>query len=93
MNKMNTRQITLTVHEIFDLAKAAQLIPHKATLADSQLSDEDAETEYTIFTCDDRVTIKDDDGTPRLYGHGAYLSDYPEEGTFPLGNELKGETK
>lgn len=86
---MNSSQITLSVREIFDLAKVAQVISWKATLADSLLSDEDAETEYTIFTQEGGVQVNDDDETPHFYKHGAYLDEYPEEGTFPLGDEIK----
>lgn len=64
------------------------MIPHKATLRDSLISDEDAETEYTVFERAEGVVVKDDDGTPRIYRHGAYLDEYPEEGTYPLGDEM-----
>lgn len=83
--------LTLTAREIFDLGKAAQVIPWKANLADSQLSDEDAETEYTVFTRAGGVTVCDDDGTPHKYKSGAYLTEYPEEGTFPLGEAQNAE--
>lgn len=90
---MTDKSITLTIREIFDLARAAQLIPHKATLAESQLSDEEPDTEYTIFEREGGVIVKDDDGTPRTYLHGAYLDEYPDEGTFPLGEaELRPAT-
>lgn len=84
-------RITLTTREIFDLAKAANLIPHKAKLADSQMSDEDEETEYTVFGGDEGVMVKDDDNTPHTYPHGAFLTEYPDEGTFPLGAALRGK--
>lgn len=85
---MNMLTTTLTIREIFDLAKAAQLIPHDAKLADCQPSDEDADTAYCIVGEPAGITIKDDDGTPRKYRHGAYLEEYPDEGTYPLGDEI-----
>ena len=80
--------ITLTVAEIFDLAKAAQLIPWKSKLKDALESDEDADTEYTIIERKGGIEILDDDKTPHKYAHGAFLAEYPEEGTWPLGEEL-----
>lgn len=77
--------ITLTVREILDLARAAGLMVQDPV---SPIDDDDMETEYTIFERDGRVQVNDDDGTPRFYAHGAFLSEYPEEGTFPLGKEL-----
>lgn len=86
---MSEQQITLTIAEIFDLAKAAQLVPWKAKLTEHLESDEDADTEYTIVEREDGVAILDDDDvTLRRYAHGAYITDYPDEGTFPLGEEL-----
>lgn len=84
-----TPRVTLTITEIFDLAKAVNLFPHKATLKAHLDSDEDPDTEYTIYGGDDGVAILDDDDvTLRRYAHGVHLTEYPEEGTFGLGEEL-----
>lgn len=89
---MKIIELTLTIAEILDLAKAANLIPHATTLADALLSDEDGETEYTIQEQEGGVVIHDDDNTPRKYAHGAYLTEYWEEGIYPLGPELTPPT-
>lgn len=80
-------KITLTVREILDLSKAANLVPNVW-----KITEDEAETEYTIFEREGGVQVNDDDGTPRFYAHGAFLSEYPEEGTFPLGHELPSPT-
>lgn len=86
--KANIKEITLKISQILDLAKFCQLVPHKATLAEILRSDEEGDTEYTIIETEGGMVIQDDDKTPRRYAHGAYLSEYPEEGTYPLGGEL-----
>jgi hypothetical protein len=82
---MKTRSVTLTVREITDLAKAIGLIIPDAHEIDAG----DDEIEYTIIEKEGGVVVEDDDGTKRAYAHGAYLTEYPEEGTYPLGDELK----
>lgn len=86
---MTTKYITLTTREIFDLAKAAQLIPHKATLSESQLSDATADTEYTLFERENGVEVGDENGDNlKRYAHAACLTEYPEEGMWPIGDAL-----
>lgn len=74
--------IILTGREIKDLAEFSGL-----TISSRfALSEDEMETEYVITDCPKEGTL-DDDGTARHYDHIAYLSDYPEEGVCPLGNE------
>ena len=82
--------LTLTVAEIYDLACAAGF-----TINHGQMFMPDAdemETEITIIDCPTGGVL-DDDNKPTHYAHVAYLSDYPEEGTFPLGPELTPNTE
>lgn len=81
------KEITLTVREIYDLARAAGFKIEKP----APIDEDDMESEYTIFEKENGVQVNDDDGTPRFYRHGAYLEEYPEEGTFPLGTEITNE--
>lgn len=84
--KTEDKRITLTTAEILDLSKAANLIPHKAKLSDFE---DDGETEFTIIEQEGGMEIGDEDGkNPKKYAHGAFLTEYPEEGTYPLGPEL-----
>lgn len=48
---------------------------------------DEMETEITIIDCP-AGGVLDDDGKATHYEHVAYLTEYPEEGTFPLGAEL-----
>lgn len=81
-------QITLTVAEILDLARAANIVGNKHK---PQVDAEELETEYTIWESKEGTLILDDDKTEKRYRHGAYISEYPDEGTFPLGNPLDAE--
>lgn len=76
--------ITLTTWELLDLAKAANLVPHNEQLE----GPDDGEIEYTIFESKTGVDILDDDKKPQKHRHGAWITEYPEEGTFPLGTAL-----
>lgn len=73
--------LTLTGKEIKDLAEAVGLViaPHDYT--------DELETEMTIIDCP-ASGVMDDDGKATHYEHVAYLSDYPDEGMFPLGDEV-----
>lgn len=82
---MENKSITLTTLEILHLAKAANLIPHACMIDEG-----DEEIEYTIFEREAGVIVADDDKTERTYTHAAFITEYPEEGTFPLGKELGG---
>lgn len=86
---IKTTSVTMKRSEIFDLAKTVSLLPWQARLEDHNLSDEEHDTEYTIVTKEGGVEIEDDDGTKRKYPAGAYYTEYPDEGTFPIGEEIK----
>ncbi|BBN90571.1 MULTISPECIES: hypothetical protein [Rhodocyclales] len=76
--------LTLTVAEIKDLAECAGLV-----LKEDCLPDEDElETEITIIPCPESGVL-DDDGKPTHYAHIAYFAEYPDEGSYPLGNEIQ----
>jgi hypothetical protein len=75
--------IILNAKEIKDLAEFAGFtISSQFAASDEELEDE----EFVVTDCPKEGTV-DDDGTARHYDHIAYLSDYPEEGVCPLGNE------
>ena len=73
--------LILTGKEIKDLAEAVGLVivPNDYT--------EELEIEMAIIDCPTSGVL-DDDGKALHYEHVAYLSEYPEEGTFPLGDEI-----
>lgn len=73
--------LTLTGKEIKDLAEAVGLV-----IAPNDYTDE-LETEMTIIDCPPSG-VMDDDGKATHYEHVAYLSEYPEEGMCPLGDEV-----
>ena len=73
--------LTLTGKEIKDLAEAVGLVIQPLNYGD------ELEAEMTIIKCP-ATGVLDDDGKATHYEHVAYLSEYPEEGTFPLGDEL-----
>ena len=73
--------LTLTGKEIKDLAEAVGLVIQPLNYGD------ELETEMTIIKCP-ATGVLDDDGKATHYEHVAYLSEYPEEGTFSLGDEL-----
>lgn len=82
--KYETKRITLTVREIYDLARASGLIVQPPEKIDA----DDEEIEYTIMEREGGVIVAGDDKTEHTYGHGAYITEYPEEGTFPLGEPI-----
>jgi len=69
----------LNAGEIKDLAEAVGLVvePH----------DYELEEEMIIIGCPS-AGIRDDAGKVTHYKHVAYFSEYPDEGAFPLGNEI-----
>lgn len=73
--------LTLTGKEIKDLAEAVGLVIDPRNYTD------ELETEITIIDCPESGVLGDD-GKATHYEHVAYLSEYPEEGTFPLGDEV-----
>lgn len=83
---MKNITITLTCLEIRDLAQAAGfIIKEPSPICDK----DDEETEYTITEKVRGVVVGDEDGkNPQRYLHGAHITEYPEEGTYPLGNPI-----
>lgn len=75
--------LTLTVAEIKDLAEAAGLVLDKAVTYD----DDELDMEYDIVACP-KEGVRNDDGTPEHYKYVAYISDYADEGSYPLGAAL-----
>lgn len=81
-------QITLTVAEILDLAIAANIVGNDHTC------DEDPDTEFTIWESEHGVVIRGDDQSEHpKYRHGAYITEYREEGTYPLGSPMDIQTE
>lgn len=74
--------ITLTGKEIRDLAEAVGLVIAKNDYA------EELETEMVIVPCPE-AGVLNDDGEPEHYRYIAWLEEYPEEGSCPLGDKLK----
>ena len=78
--------IILTIGEIKDLAEFCGLVLSKECINDT----EDDDAEVSIEECPSRGILDEDDGSVKHYKKMAYFTDYPEEGVFPLGNELNG---
>lgn len=75
--------LTMTIKEIADLAESAGLV----LAPDGGLDEDSKDTEITIIDCP-KEGVADDDGKPTFFKYVAYFTDYPEEGCFPLGDEL-----
>lgn len=74
-------ELTLTAEEIGDLALASGFsLPPEAYPDEDQLG-----TEYTIVRMDPTKGVVNDDNVVEHYAHVAYITEYPEEGSFPLG--------
>lgn len=73
--------LTLTVEEIKDLAQAVGL-----KISDDSLGDDDIDVEYTIIECP-TSGLDNEDGTFLHYKLIAFLTEYPEEGSFGLGKK------
>lgn len=75
-------EVTLTILQIKELAQFAGL-----QIVEDQSPLDDMEFEVTVSAGDGGGVI-DDDGKTKRYSHIAFLTEYPEEGVFPLGAEL-----
>lgn len=74
--------VTLTGKEIRDLANFAGFM-----IVEQNYSDE-LDTEITVFDCS-KNGIKDEDENTRVYyKYAAYLTEYPDEGCYPLGEQI-----
>lgn len=78
----NPTMIHLTVQEIRDLAKFAGI----AMDEEQELDADELATEISVTMTPSEC--KNDDGKIERYAHLAYLSEYPEEGCYPLGDPL-----
>lgn len=74
--------IDLSIQEIKNLAQFAGFV-----IDESALDEEDLDTEITIVPCPPDGL--DDDGVRRKYRMIAFYSEYPEEGSYGLGAEIK----
>ena len=72
----------LTVAEIKDLAECAGLVLEK----DVEFDEYELSTEICI---EENKIVTGDDGISRQYNHIAYFHEYPEEGVYPLGDEVE----
>ena len=75
--------ITLTVAEIASLAAFAGLTLDEKFPVDA----DEAESEIVVCDCPPEG-LTDDDGKVTHHAHIAYFSEYPEEGSAPLGPEI-----
>lgn len=77
--------ITLSGREIRDLANAVGMeISDKYVVEDDIL-----ETNMVIMECPkEGISYEDEEGRHH-FSHVAYIEEYREEGTFPLGDEIK----
>jgi hypothetical protein len=79
--------LNLTSREIYDLATIAGFRMEPL----SEMDTDDLETEFTVQNCPKLGLLDDETGQLETYQHIAYLSEYPEEGAFGLG-ERKQES-
>lgn len=79
--------ITLTLHEIIDLAEFAGLVVDRTDFTEDEL-----EAMFTIVDCPPEGILNGgESGDPESrshYGHFAFCTDYPEEGGVGLGPEI-----
>lgn len=79
--------INLNGKQIRELAEFAGF-----SIVEHDYQDEN-ETEYTIALCPKDGVLNDDE-TVSHYEYVVYLSEYPEEGVMPLGDEIQlGDNK
>ena len=76
--------ITLTGKEIKDLAEFAGFEVRELT----GMEEEALETEISITECSKDGIKGEDSEEVKHYAHIAYMAEYPEEGCYPLGDEL-----
>ena len=76
--------LILTIGEVKDLAYFCGLILTQECIDDKK----DDDVEVSIEECPEKEILDEDDGSVKHYKKIAYSTDYPEEGVFPLGNEL-----
>lgn len=66
---------------------------HLAQFAGYEIKNEDdpdlAETPYTVCSCPQEGVREDENSPPKWYPHIVFMSEYPEEGSNPLGLEIE----
>lgn len=75
--------ITLSAKEIMSLAIYAGI-----SVDENSLDEDEGETKYVIEKCPENGVVDEDIGVPLHYNYIASLDEYPEEGVYPLGDEL-----
>ena len=76
--------ITLTGKEIKDLAEFAGFKVSGLT----KMEEEALETEISITEASKEGILDEGTKTIKHYAHIAYVAEYPEEGCYPLGDEI-----
>ncbi len=78
-------QITLTGKQIMELALFSGLVIDEKNMDESLL-----DTEYELMHDEVGIEIKCEDGIddPEKYTHVVFITEYPEEGTLPLGDRM-----
>ena len=71
----------LTGKEIRDLARFAGFDVGDECMGKDGLLD----VEYEVYP---DATLKEDDGTEKSYAHAAFLAEYPDEGSYGLGDSI-----
>jgi len=80
-------RITLTVDQIIDLAKCVGILPDQWNPA-MEIDLESLDCEYTIEYYRDGIELIEDDVSSCRYQARAFITEYPEEGSFPLGKKI-----
>ena len=84
---MKSESLTLTVGEIADLARCAGLVIKVNVTGAYDDDDDDDEMEITIEPCP-KQGVEDEDSRSIVHcKHIAYITEYPEEGVYPLGKQ------
>ena len=76
--------ITLTINQIYDLARFAGFPLNE----DNRIDLDEGETLISIGECPEKGIFCEDKGYNMKYSHVAWLDEYPEEGMFGLGGEF-----
>ena len=74
--------LTLTTREIYDLATVAGI----QTPPLEELNIDDLETQFTVEPCPKLGLIDEESGCNLMYNNIVYISEYPENGSFGLGD-------
>lgn len=83
------KRLTLTVNEIADLARFAGLVLDETRLPDR----DEGDVEIAIDQCPESGLFDEECDTPKHYRFIAWLDEYPEEGSWGLGEEISFPVK